>query len=115
MVTLTAKLSLRLRIVTNSLFGKLEFIVKSLSAPQQMSGLPCSVNEIICVRPVRQEVGSFLVVHSDVHVREGIREKVVNLPGYIQNVAHAGKQTETKLATVLTQQNTVHIRVLTRE
>lgn len=78
-----------------------------------MSGLPCSVNEIIRVRPVRQEVRGFLVVHSDIHVREGIGEKVVNLSGNIENVAHAGKNTEPKLATVLTQQNTVHIRVLT--
>ena len=50
--------------------------------------VPCSVDEVVCVCPVREQVGGFHVLHSDIHVSERVWEKVVNLPCHIQNVAH---------------------------
>lgn len=64
------------------------------------SGLPCSVDKVVRVRPVGQQVGRLHVVHSDVHVSEGFWEKVVNLPRDIQNVADARKQTRGRLRAV---------------
>lgn len=57
---------------------------------------PCSIDEAVSVFPVWEQVGSFHIVNSDVHVSEGLREEVVNLPGHIQDVAHTDKQTDTK-------------------
>lgn len=57
---------------------------------------PCSFDEAVSVCPVRQQVGSFHIVDSDVHVSEGLREEVVNLPRHIQDVAHTDKQTDKK-------------------
>ena len=62
-----------------------------------VSGLPCSVDEVVGVCPVREQVGGFHIVHSDVHISEGLWEKVVNLPGHIQNIAHTEKHTDTHL------------------
>lgn len=73
------------------------------------SGLPCSVDKVVCVWPVGQQVGCLHVVHSDVHVSEGFWEKVVNLPRDIQNVADARRQTKGQTqGRALTQQNSAH-------
>lgn len=52
-----------------------------------------------------QQVCGFHIVHSDVHVIEGLWEKVVNLPRHIQNVAHTEKRAETHSEP---EQNIVH-------
>lgn len=43
---------------------------------------------------MREQVGSFHIVKSDVHVSERLREEVVNLPRHIQDVAHTDKQAD---------------------
>lgn len=53
--------------------------------------LPCSVDEVVRVCPVREQIGRFHIVHSDVHVSERLWEKVIDLPRHIQDVAHAEK------------------------
>lgn len=62
-----------------------------------VAGLPGRVDEVERVGPVRQQVAGLHIVHSDVHVSEGLWEKVVNLPGHIQNISHTEKQKGTKL------------------
>lgn len=62
-----------------------------------VSGIPCHVDEVVCVCPVREQVAGFHIVHSDVHIIKGLREKVVNLPRHVQNIAHTEKHTETTL------------------
>lgn len=59
--------------------------------------LPRSVDKVVCVRPVGQQVGGLHIVHSDVHVSEGFWEKIVNFPCDVQNVADAEKQTRGRL------------------
>lgn len=59
--------------------------------------LPCSVNKVVRVWPVWEQVGSFHVVDSDVHVGKGFWEKVVNFPRHIQYVADTEKHTESNL------------------
>lgn len=59
--------------------------------------IPCSVDEVVCVRPVTEQVGGLHIIHSDVHVSEGLWEKVVNLPCHIENIAHTEKNTQTEL------------------
>jgi len=53
--------------------------------------LPGSVDELVCVCPVREKVAGLHIVQSDVHISEGLWEKVVNLPRHIQNIAHTEK------------------------
>lgn len=60
-----------------------------------VSGLPRRVDKVVRVRPVEEQVGGFYIVYSDVHVSERLREKVVDLSCYIQNVAHAESHTYT--------------------
>lgn len=62
-----------------------------------LSGLPCSVDEVVRVSPVREQVGGFHIVHSDVHISEGLWEKVVDLPRHIQDITHTGKNIQTHI------------------
>lgn len=50
-------------------------------------------DELVRVVPVLQQVGGLLVVHSDVVVFKHAREKVVDFPGDIQDVAHSAGET----------------------
>lgn len=61
-----------------------------------LSGVPCSVDEGVSIWPVSEQVGTFHVVNSDVHVSEGLWEEVVYLPRHIQDVAHTDEHTYTK-------------------
>lgn len=72
-----------------------------------VSGLPGSVDELVCVGPVREQVAGFHIVQSDVHISEVLWEKVVNLPRHIQNIAHTEKHRHTVRATEVTQQCTI--------
>lgn len=53
--------------------------------------LPGRVDEVVRVCPVGEQLAGFHIVHSDVHISEGLWEKVVNLPRHIQDVAHTEK------------------------
>ena len=48
-------------------------------------------DELKGVVPVLQQVGGLLVVHADVVVLKQAREEVVDLPSYVQDVAHPVK------------------------
>lgn len=46
-------------------------------------------DELVRFVPVFQQIGGLLVINSDVVVFKHSREKVVDFPGHIQDVAHA--------------------------
>lgn len=73
------------------------------------SGLPRSVDEVISSRPMGEQISGFHIVDSDVHVSEGLWEKVVNLSRHIKNVANAEKYRKTCIRpTTVTQPNTMN-------
>lgn len=76
--------------------------------------LPCHVDEVVCVCPVREQVSGFHIIHSDVHIIEGLWEKVVDLPCHIQNVAHTEKHTEERIGDITKHVTQWHEAMTTR-
>lgn len=52
-------------------------------------------NKVVGVVPVGQQVGSILIVHTDVVIQEHPWKEVVDLSGNIQDVTHSATRTVT--------------------
>lgn len=70
--------------------------LKVSSDALEAAALPCSVDKAVRVCPVGEQVTGFHIIYSDVHVCEGLGEKVVDFPRHIQNVANAEKHRQTQ-------------------